>query len=412
MSERLIIKNFAGIKKLELDVRQITILIGPQTTGKSVCAKLLFFFKNFINEMLKYDQQDSINFDSLMLNKFKKYFPPESLSKDPFSIRYEYNDEFIEIEGIRLELKLKYSREYANAVKNFKKQLKTSKRKAGVDRSEISQYVPNRKELMENSKKKIGNESTFKQIFIPAGRSFFAILERNIFSLLSENRSIDPFLVEFGFIYEITKASMEIDPETDTNNIQAKFDGIIENFIGGKYFKRETDYIASNDGRLTTVANSSSGQQAILPLVIILASLPFSLWLGGGQSVYVEEPEAHLFPTTQRDIVELIALVYNSAMSPSQFFITTHSPYILTAFNNLLQAGFIESKLSVRKKKKLYEIVPRERILKPGNVIAYSLSDGGGHCILDSDGLITTNIIDDVSNELSKQFGDLLDIEM
>lgn len=38
--ERLIIDNFAGIKHLEIELKKINILIGPQGTGKSVCAKL------------------------------------------------------------------------------------------------------------------------------------------------------------------------------------------------------------------------------------------------------------------------------------------------------------------------------------------------------------------------------------
>ena len=47
MAEKLIIDNFAGIKHIELDVGQINILIGPQATGKSVCAKLHYYFEYF-----------------------------------------------------------------------------------------------------------------------------------------------------------------------------------------------------------------------------------------------------------------------------------------------------------------------------------------------------------------------------
>ncbi|NET05121.1 MAG: AAA family ATPase [Symploca sp. SIO2B6] len=43
MMERLLIENFVGIKKLDIELKKINILIGPQASGKSVCAKLLFY---------------------------------------------------------------------------------------------------------------------------------------------------------------------------------------------------------------------------------------------------------------------------------------------------------------------------------------------------------------------------------
>ena len=45
MAEKFIVKNFVGIKELEIDVKRINILIGPQASGKSVCAKLFFTLK-------------------------------------------------------------------------------------------------------------------------------------------------------------------------------------------------------------------------------------------------------------------------------------------------------------------------------------------------------------------------------
>jgi predicted ATPase len=48
MEERLIIRNFAGIMNIKVEIKKINIIIGPQASGKSVCAKLLFFFKSFV----------------------------------------------------------------------------------------------------------------------------------------------------------------------------------------------------------------------------------------------------------------------------------------------------------------------------------------------------------------------------
>ena len=46
--ESLEIQNFLTIREAKLDVRRFTILIGPQANGKSVVAKVLYFFRNFL----------------------------------------------------------------------------------------------------------------------------------------------------------------------------------------------------------------------------------------------------------------------------------------------------------------------------------------------------------------------------
>lgn len=99
VTERLIVKNFAGIKELEIEVKRINILIGPQASGKSVCAKLLFYFKNFVWEILSVveNEQSKRDLDSNYSKTFEKYFPPESWGEDNFYIKYEIADVSIEI---------------------------------------------------------------------------------------------------------------------------------------------------------------------------------------------------------------------------------------------------------------------------------------------------------------------------
>ena len=59
-----------------------------------------------------------------------------------------------------------------------------------------NQFIDNNKEIS-----KYFSES----VFIPASRSFFANLQKNIFSFLAENIDIDPFMKEFGSKYELAK---------------------------------------------------------------------------------------------------------------------------------------------------------------------------------------------------------------
>jgi predicted ATPase len=105
------------------------------------------------------------------------------------------------------------------------------------------------------------------------------------------------------------------------------------------------DLLEFEDGRRVKLAQASSGQQEILPLLLLLARF-FSLRLARGRAVYIEEPEAHLFPSTQKLVVELMARSFRARSGEMSLVITTHSPYILTSVNNLLQAGQVYSKAS------------------------------------------------------------------
>ncbi len=70
--ERLIVDNFLNLKYIDLDVAKINIIIGRQAQGKSVLAKLIYFFKDFfINYRLSVTEgQSKRNFDKSVKEEF------------------------------------------------------------------------------------------------------------------------------------------------------------------------------------------------------------------------------------------------------------------------------------------------------------------------------------------------------
>jgi hypothetical protein len=160
---------------------------------------------------------------------------------------------------------------------------------------------------------------------------------------------------------------------------------LVENLLSGNYVREgQDDFIDSRDGR----------------------KLPPKLWSSGQQ-------EAHLFPSAQRTMTELVSLAFNAHEPAMQIFITTHSPYILTTVNNLLLAGQLyQKRISARKKSALVKIVPADRALMPGTVGAFYLDQNGCRSILDTEtDLIGTSAIDEFSGNLHEQFDALLDFE-
>lgn len=419
MSEKLIVKNFADIQNIEINLNKINILIGPQASGKSICAKLLFYFKNFVWEILNAveDGQSKRQLDSAYIKRFEEYFPQDSWGDKQFILRYEIADTFIQVtrDSEKKKLKLSYSDFYKKEMSSFRKYLEKARQELatmesrGLARRSSIMFIA-REQFMDRIASSLNKTSTFSQLFIPASRSFFAFIERGIFSFLSSNKALDPFLTTFGSFYEsIKRSESRFMDRIPGKEVRSEVERLIEKILCGKYvYDKGKDFIVS-DGRRVSLANSSSGQQETLPLAIIISFLTGS----SNRSVYVEEPEAHLFPSAQRDVVELIATVFNSRSNQLQFFITTHSPYILTAINNLLQAGLLYQRedLDEELKAKLAHIVPKIKALNPNELSAYSL--GRKSCInliSEDTGLINASAIDSVSDELAIQFDKLLDL--
>ncbi len=415
MEERITIENFAGIEKLELEFKRINILIGPQASGKSITVKLSYFFKNFISEIFKsIDKGESKRqLDKRQLEKFHTYFPKESWPKGSFRIEYRMNESVITIHRKRKSLFFDYSDDlkeiFSKGKQFYKEEQKNVKDDPRLGPYRISNNA--RRKFLEYVGERVSPSATYNQYFIPAGRSFFANIQSGIFSFLSDNRSLDPFLIEFGSFYGNFKlVTFGFPDEKKTSN--REFEKLSAQVINGSYLReKDKDYLVHSDLRKVNLANASSGQQETLPLVLVLKTFNGARFTGAGATLYIEEPEAHLFPIAQKRIVQLLARTFNSVDTKFQIIVTTHSPYILSSFNNLIEAGkIIQDKPDL--KKKVAAIVPEEEIINPNDLIAYSIKDGEKTVLIDDNTkLISQNLLDSVSDEIALEFGKLIDLE-
>jgi predicted ATPase len=430
--EKIEIKDFVGIKDITIEIKKINIFIGPQASGKSIIAKLLYYFKEFIFEIIEAAEESKkiVDLNKDYQQKFKNFFPSSSWGDKDFIICYSINQEYIKISRKKAKTKKKnseivldYSDFYKEKFTNLRKFIQEANRQMLKQEQEIdilSRFKSSfafKGTFLSNISKEFNRTPAFTQLYVPAGRSFFAHLKNSIFTFLSESNTVDPFLIDFGTFYEKIKSPIMLEMMNRQASEQKELDKEInllnEKIICGKYLQKNgDDYLKLTEGRTIAIANSSSGQQETLPLIIFLRRLAFLSSEHSGNSVYIEEPEAHIFPTAQKNIVELISTVYNARKDSLQFFITTHSPYILTAFNNLIQAGILAVDATEEKIEQISRHVPKTRFLNPNEVSVYSLADGYCKSIIDPEtDLIDANIIDEVSNELAIQFDELLDLE-
>lgn len=412
--EKIKIENFAGIKSMDLEFKSINILIGPQGSGKSITVKLLYFFKSFFNEIIQSIDSDETKreLDKKQKEKFITFFPKDTWPKGNFKITYTVENTIIFVERrLNNQINFDYSESLKKIINKARKVSSAEKKRISEDPKRATYSFKRQldERLEEHFKQEVSPESMYSQFFIPAGRSFFANIQKNIFSFLSDNRSLDPFLIEFGSFYEGLKRFYT--RETNVEKTDKEFDDIIFQILNSKYQReKEKDFLVHNDHRKVNLSNASSGQQETLPLVVILKVLN-ELQSDYGATIYIEEPEAHLFPIAQKAMVKLLARTFNSKNSKFQIIVTTHSPYILASFNNLLQAGRL-SKLKPDEEKNISKIVSKQEQISPDLLSAYSLNLGKKVDLIDDESkLISQTILDSVSNEISIEFGNLLDIE-
>ena len=93
------------------------------------------------------------------------------------------------------------------------------------------------------------------------------------------------------------------------------------------------------------------------------------------------------------------------------YAITTHSPYILSAFGNLLKAGKVGAQ-SAEHHAAVEKTVPEKYWIKNSDFAAYKIENGVLKNIFDKEtGQIDGDYLDDVSSDIAEEFGQLLEIQ-
>lgn len=343
--ERLRIKNFLIIEDADFEVGRFNVIIGSQASGKSIIAKLLYFFRIYYQFSGKGKQ--------IISQQFENIFPKYTWEAQAFEIYYQIDD---------IEIRLSNDGEL----------------KAYCSKSPVIQ----------------------KAFFIPANRSSIPFIQDNIFSLLQNNAEIDFFIKVFGSYYEQEKKSYT---NHRVRNKSEPIENIVKNILKGEYiYASGQDWIKNEKEQLIHLSNTSSGQQESLPMLVVLSGL--ANYLYENISIIIEELEVHLFPVSQKRIIELLSLLYNK--HHADFVLTTHSPYIPTAINCAILAHDVINREGEDAVKNIFN--PNFAI-KYEDVRAYTIENGHLKSILNNElRLISASVIDSVSDEFENVFSSLL----
>jgi predicted ATPase len=251
-------------------------------------------------------------------------------------------------------------------------------------------------------------------VFIPAGRSLLSTLAEPIQNIKLEVDNLDFFMKSFVELITYLKPSFQdnlfqlIEDKQSLEGDRFDFERvelavkIIQLILKGEYrFDTNLEKIYYNSQEFIKLNYASSGQQESVWILLLIFKYildQINIFL------VIEEPEAHLYPEAQKNMVELIALLAN--IPGNQVIITTHSPYILTAFNNLLYANKVGSE-----HQEVNQIVDSKIRVDSAKTTAYLISDVGYESIFDGETeLIKAEKIDSASEIIDEEFDRILEL--
>ena len=407
--ERLIIKNFFTLKDVDVGLGKYNVFIGEQASGKSLLLKLIYFFRNVLRVPVYSYANSEDDIRLYVYNYFQQMFRVDSGLNDDLSIEYYYNEYLVSVKSEEGRIIFICSDNLMQLYDNSRQHIiRISKQTPEVPNLNLRQGViqSNIIDILEMS----GLEAVNSPLFIPAGRIFLVSLQRNIFNMInsinadSKLPSIDPLILLFGQQYQ---NAIEYFGQTSKEYIQTMlkdtqidfFDGRFTSILKGEFiYDQLGGFIQQNSGSVRSW-HSSSGQQETLPIYLVLRNYLLS---NQPSHLYIEEPEAHLYPSAQKAITELLVYVTNATNSDG-LYITTHSPYILTVLNNLILAN------DVKDKQTLFDndlLVPFEEVR------AYFIAEGGARDLRDVENrLILADNLDKVSEQTALDFDNLLDLK-
>ena len=433
--QRLDIENFGPIEQLSIDVKNFTLLVGPQASGKSTIAKTIFFFKSLNDDLMKFffDALRSGDFSRpegkygrVIRQKFLDYFGSSLHLDSSFKMVFHYTDEvWIQL---TLEPRNRYitptlSREFIRVFKRLAKEAnhffdaRPNTSTSILSSRELLRLETERREFLSYLETQCNHlfQANRDLVFIPAGRSLLATLADQLQQIDSQRldylmRSfvdkINLLRPLFGRPLEELVQEREILNQEPTNLALAQIaQNIIERILKGKYqYDRQGEKIYFREDKYIKLNFASSGQQESLWILLLLF---LAVLEQQNLFVVIEEPEAHLFPEAQKEIAALIALAAN--LPSAQVVVTTHSPYILAAFNNLILAHRVGQRYPEAVRPRIEEAI----WLNIENTQAYFVEQGQMHSIIDPElQLIQQETIDTISQTINAEFDFLFDLDL
>ncbi len=453
---KITFSNLGAIKKTTLDLRPLTVIIGPNNSNKTYIAysiyglwKNLYGFeegaidpipliplKIYIKDLSTYTIKADKSFYVTIIKYFKQKANTYFKDLDTY-----FQDSTAKLFS-RTRFEIEVSEKEINNVLNYlvaDEELEDSYDfKVTLENSVITIHVKEGSEVYEAD---ILEVFTFFMrlhmfrlpILMPAERNAFIItykmlanrryrhlrqMQREFIGRRSEQRQLE-LLKEQGdirypqpiedFLDFLTDVELE-KSIIDNSKTRPEFYELadkIEEYIQGKnktLFKPtrlggKEIKINIKESLDIDLYNASSSIKQLAPLLLYLRHEA-----GYNDLLIIDEPEMNLHPESQVKLLEVLAMLVNEGVN---VLLTTHSPYFMSHLNNLISGDMNNEKVRESQAKSLY-LTDERAFLSPEDVSAYEMKNNKlvslKHKDEDGDYSISWETLSDVSADIQQKF--------
>ena len=441
MRSSILVQDLGPLKNVLMDVSaNFSVIIGPQASGKSTLGKVIYFCRkirdyaiDFIGEEEAFSSKSVEELYDAFIKKLRGIYmgtfdATEYASKN-FHVRYNYSeDDFVDMtlseggyvkfyfsEVIEVQLK-----EIFKAVFNFNVE-RLTKFAADKWNNVAFQKFWQQQPAVDLKVKWLNDifHDDAEVLYIPAGRGILSILANQFNPAMALNFDVPVRdfvervqLAKARFrksLYKVAEDYAQTEQEVASkDDIQLAL-SLIKDILKADYVNdADVEKLYVDSARWVRLIYGSSGQQEALWILLFM----FSLIMEHRHAfIILEEPEANVYPSAQKELVKLAALTLNSTQS--QIFITTHSPYIMTSANVLIHSGRVENNISEEEE----VVIPKRFRINPDSTMAYKFSETETgmefNDIRDAEtGMFNAFEIDSISDAIGEETDRLIDLEV
>lgn len=419
--KKLIINKVGPIKHVELELKRVNVIIGPQSAGKSCILKLACFCA-WIEKRFQIEQnakvfanEDYIKENLINFHKLEGYFNEES--------SFEYQTDFMKLiyvhskhEGVKLSWKNKhwnYLRTRISYIPAERNLVAAIPNWMDVNLGNnyilnfVSDWSMSRQLNDENHHLKVMNLGVNYYYDSQSGRDWVEIGEGKPLHLTNVSSGLQSIIPMWVYLEYLFRQQYQPNMYSTVRNHQ-EGEAILSRIYNAKYAPKcrnmnMSDMFLGKIGKMGNGLMFFSSEQDYEECKQIYEAYTKI----HSSDIYLEEPEQNLFPLAQVDLVySLLQEIKNRGDS---IFMATHSPYILYALNNCMLGGKVSGRISADN---LSLSLRMKSWINPREVAVWELRDGilssnidtKKLTLQDRDGLIRGNYFDRVMKQIMLDF--------
>lgn len=419
--KKLIINCIGPIKHVELNLKRINVIIGPQSAGKSCILKIACFCawveKRFqIEQSADYFADDDFVYENLIaFHKLEGYFDGNSsfeYQTSTMRLVYQYADHA----GIKLSWKknhwdykrtrISYIPAERNLVAAIPNWLEVNLGNNYI-RNFISDWNISRQLNDREHRLKVMNLGVNYFYDSKSGKDYVVLENGHSLSLTNASSGLQSIIPMWVYLEYLFRQQYQTNTYSSVKNNQEN-EAILSRIYDVKYANKikRMDFADMYIGQIGRFGNgklffaNETDYEECMKLYEAYTQTNSS-------DIYLEEPEQNLFPLAQIDLV--YSLLQEMDAHGDGLFMATHSPYILYALNNCMLGYNIKHKISDRNQ----SLRKHEHSwINPKDVAVWELKDGElsseidsrNMTLQDADGLIRENYFDRVMKLIMSEF--------